>query len=73
MLTQILNTLSKHSSSTGYLQGLNYIVASLYYHCGEVLAFELTIRLLNDYHLKEVHMSKLPGLYLHCEIIRVLV
>lgn len=73
VLTQILNTLSKHSSSTGYLQGLNYIVASLYYHCGEVLAFELTIRLLNDYHLKEVHMSKLPGLYLHCEIIRVLV
>ena len=53
-LTLILNTLSKHASSTGYLQGLNYIVASLYYHCGEVLAFELTIRLLNDYHLKEV-------------------
>ena len=53
-LTLILNTLSKHSSSTGYLQGLNYIVASLYFHCGEVLAFELTIRLLNDYHLKEI-------------------
>ena len=73
VLTNVLNTLSKHSSSTGYLQGLNYIVASLYYHCGEVLSFELTIRLLNDYHLKEVHMSKLPGLYLHCDVIKVLV
>ena len=73
VLARILKTLIKHSSSTGYLQGLNYIVASLYYHCGEVLAFELTIRTLNDYHLKEVQMAKLPGLYMHCEIIRVLV
>lgn len=48
-------------------------MGSLYYHCGEVLAFELTIRALNDYHLKEVQMAKLPGLYMHCEIIRVLV
>lgn len=51
---------------------MNYIVASLYFHCGEVLAFELTIRALNDYHLKEVHMSKLPGLYHHCEVIKAL-
>ena len=49
VLQTILNTLSKHSSSAGYLQGLNYIVASLYFHCGEVLAFELTIRLLNEF------------------------
>ena len=73
MLQTILNTLSKHSSSAGYLQGLNYIVASLFFHCGEVLAFELTIRLLNDYHLKEVHMCELPGLYQHCKVIKVLV
>ena len=73
VLQTILKTLSKHSSSAGYLQGLKYIVASLFFHCGEVLAFELTIRLLNDYHLKEVHMSKLPGLYMHCEVIRALV
>ena len=52
---------------------MNYIVASLYFHCGEVLAFELTIRALNDYHLKEVHMSNLPGLYHHCSIINALV
>ena len=51
---------------------MNYIVASLFYHCGEVLAFEMTIRALNDYHLKEVHMSKLPGLFFHVEIITAL-
>ena len=72
-MLRILKTLIKHSSSTGYIQGLNYIVAGLYFHCGEVLAFELTIRALNDYHLKEVHMAKLPGLYMHYEVIRILV
>ena len=68
----ILSTLSKHSSSAGYTQGMNYIVASLYFHCGDVLAFELAVRALNDYHLKECHMIKLPGLFYHCEIIKVL-
>ena len=51
---------------------MNYIVASLYFHCGDVLAFELAVRALNDYHLKECHMIKLPGLFYHCEIIKVL-
>ena len=51
---------------------MNQIVASLYFHAGEVLAFELTIRLLNDYHLKEVHMMKLPGLFFHCDILHIL-
>lgn len=69
----MLTSLSKHSSSAGYTQGMNNIVGSLLYHAGEVIGFELAIRALNDYHLKEVHMIKLPGLYYHCEILEVLV
>ena len=42
---------------------MNNIAASLLYHSDEVIAFELVIRALNDYHLKEVHMINLPGLY----------
>jgi hypothetical protein len=60
---------AKHSSSAGYTQGMNNIAASLLYHTSEVIAFELVIRLLNDYHLKEVHMIKLPGFYLHCQVL----
>lgn len=44
---------------------MNYIAGSLLYHADEVIAFDLLCRLLNDYHLKEVHMSDLPGLYTH--------
>ena len=52
---------------------MNNIIASLLFHSDEVIAFELAIRLLNDYHLKEVHMTHLPGLYYHCEIIGQLI
>ena len=51
---------------------MNFIVATLFFHCGEVLAFEMTIRALNDYALKAVYMSKLPGLYFHCDVIQAL-
>jgi len=37
-----------------------------------VLAFELTLRLMNDYHLKEVHMMKLPGLFYHCDMLNLI-
>ena len=51
---------------------MNNIAAVLLYHMDETLAFELFIRLLNDYHLKEVHMVKFPGLHHHCEIVDIL-
>jgi len=45
---------------------MNNIAAALLFHTSEVIAFELVIRLLNDYHLKEVHMMELPGFKFHC-------
>jgi hypothetical protein len=52
---------------------MNSIAASLLYHTNEVIAFELVIRLLNDYHLKEVHMVNLPGLYHHCDLLDAII
>ena len=52
---------------------MNYFAASILYHTDEVIAFELTIRALNDYHLKEIHMPRLPGLYFHCDVLSILV
>ena len=71
-LTRLLSALSNHSSSVGYTQGMNAFAGSILYHTDEVLAFELVIRALNDYHLKEVHMARLPGLFTHCDILQVL-
>ena len=52
---------------------MNYIVATLYFHGGEVLAYEFAMRLLNDYHLKEVVMAKFPGLQTHTEVVQKLI
>ena len=71
-LTRLLTALSNHSSSVGYTQGMNAFAGSILLHTDEVLAFELVIRTLNDYNLKEVHMAKLHGLYVHCDILQVL-
>ena len=51
---------------------MKFIVASLFYHCGEVLAFEMTIRALNDYHLKDIYMCQLPGRIFHCKVLQAL-
>ena len=51
---------------------MNAFAGSILFHTDEVLAFELVIRALNDYHLKEVHMARLPGLFMHCDILQVL-
>jgi hypothetical protein len=48
---------------------MNNIVGSLLYHTDEVTAFELSLRLLNDYHLKEVHMDELPGVFHHAKVL----
>jgi hypothetical protein len=48
---------------------MNTIVAALLYHTCEEIAFELAIRALNEYHLKEVHMIKLVGFEYHCELL----
>jgi hypothetical protein len=52
---------------------MNNIAASLLYHTDEVFAFELLIRALNDYHLKEVHMPKFPGVDQHCEALEKII
>jgi len=51
---------------------MNNIAGSLLFHTNEIIAFELLLRLLNDYHLKEVYMIKFPGFYFHCELIEVM-
>ena len=51
---------------------MNYIAGSLLFHTDEVLGFEIGLRALNDYHLKEIHMPRLAGLYVHCDILNSL-
>jgi len=53
--------------------GMNNIAAVLIFHSDEVFAFDLMIKLLNDYHLKEVTMNSLYGLHMNCDVLSALV
>ena len=52
---------------------MNFIASALLYHVDEVMALEIIVRLLNDYHLKEVHMPRMLGLYTHCDVAQAII
>jgi len=53
-LTRILATYSNYEASIGYVQGMNFVVAILLYHAGEVGAYFLLDQLMEKYDLKQV-------------------
>jgi hypothetical protein len=59
---------SRYDPEIGYVQGMNFIVGSLLFHCDEVLAFWLFVSLIEDFELREVFKPGLPGLYKHCQV-----
>ena len=48
-----------------YVQGMNFIVGTLLYHCDEVMAFWLFVSLIEDCELRDIYLPGLPGLYKH--------
>ena len=72
LLKRILYAFIKYNPRLGYLQGMNYIAASLLYHCTESDAFWLFLRLVYDYNLVENYLPLLPGLEKHAHVIEFL-
>ena len=72
-LRRCLLAFSKYDLELGYVQGMNFIMASLLWHATEVDAFWLFVRLIEDYELRDTYLPKLPGLAKHCQIIHLLI
>ncbi|MCJ1309084.1 GTPase-activating protein [Agyrium rufum] len=49
----------------GYAQGMNFIVMPLLFNMPEEEAFCLLVRLMNQYHLRDMFTMEMPGLHLH--------
>ncbi|KAL6717376.1 hypothetical protein ACLMJK_005291 [Lecanora helva] len=49
----------------GYAQGMNFLVMPLLFNMPEEEAFCLLVRLMNQYHLREMFIQDMPGLHLH--------
>jgi hypothetical protein len=71
-LRRVLITYCKYDPSLGYVQGMNYIVAALLWHCTEVDAFWIFVGLMERHELRDTYLPKFPGLSKHCQIIQLL-
>ncbi|KAF2233307.1 RabGAP/TBC [Viridothelium virens] len=49
----------------GYAQGINFISMPLLFNMPEEEAFCLLVRLMNNYHLRDLFIQDMPGLHLH--------
>ncbi|CDW83448.1 tbc domain containing protein [Stylonychia lemnae] len=64
-MVRVLVAYAHFEPQVSYVQGMNFIVAALIYHSGEVAAFWLLIALMDRYKLKQVFKQNLPGLIVH--------
>ena len=69
----MLVAFSKSDREIGYVQGMNFVVASLTYHCREDVAFWIFKKLLGSYSMREIYQPGLPGLYRHAKVLSLLV
>ncbi|AEO61712.1 hypothetical protein MYCTH_2312153 [Thermothelomyces thermophilus ATCC 42464] len=51
--------------AVGYAQGMNFLIMPLLFNMPEEEAFCLLVRLMNQYHLRDLFVNDMPGLHLH--------
>ena len=61
-LKRVLTAFSNYDQTVGYVQGMNFIAAVLFYHAGEVAAFWLLCALVDKHGLKSILQPGMPGL-----------
>ncbi|OMJ84266.1 hypothetical protein SteCoe_14689 [Stentor coeruleus] len=71
-LRRVLVAYCKYDPNLGYVQGMNYIVGALLWHCTEVDAFWIFVGLMEKHELRDTYLPSFPGLSKHCQIIQLL-
>ena len=72
-LKNLLRAIAKRNTATGYVQGMNFIVGSLFFHSCEVVAFWVFDNLMNSYGVGKVYSTNLSGLHMHGKVIDSLI
>ena len=71
-LRRVLTAFCKYDPNLGYVQGMNYIVAALLWHCSEVDAFWIFVGMMEKFELRDTYLPSFPGLSKHTQIIQLL-
>ncbi|ORM40853.1 TBC1 domain family member 2B [Babesia sp. Xinjiang] len=69
MLRRILLAYAFFDPEVGYVQGLNFIVANLLWHCTEEQAFWAFISIMYMYDCRCMFLQGLPGVFRRCDVI----
>lgn len=73
-LKRVLSAFSYYDHTIGYMQGMNFIVASLMYHCNEEVAFWLFVHLMQMNEVRSIYQPpNMPGLILHVRVLERLI
>jgi hypothetical protein len=68
-LKRVLQAYAYYDHSIGYMQGMNFIVASIMYHCNEEIAFWIFVHLIQlNNEVREIYQPpSMPGLAFHVQ------
>jgi len=72
-LKNILRAIVRRNTEFGYVQGMNFVLGSLFFHSSEVVAFWVFDILLNYYGVKELYGKNLAGLHLRTQVLDLLI
>ena len=53
-LKRVLLAYSKYDKNIGYVQGMNFIVGCLLYHCSEEIAFWIFVTLIENFEMRDI-------------------
>ncbi|CAI2358869.1 unnamed protein product [Moneuplotes crassus] len=62
-MLEVLTAFALYDKPCGYVQGMNFITASLAYHCDSATAFWLFASLIEDYDLRKNYLQGFDGFY----------
>jgi hypothetical protein len=73
VLERVLHCLTAYCPNLGYVQGMNYLVGALLWHCNEIDCFWLFVGLLEDFQLRDNFLQGFPGLKKHFHVLDFLI
>ena len=72
-LKNLLRAIVKYNPKMGYVQGMNFLVLTSFYHSCEAVAFSMFEILLNYYGGLDIFTDNLYAIYMHCEVVGFLI
>jgi len=57
-LENLLNTFAKYDPQIGYVQGMNFIAASLLYHAEEYIAFWILVMIFEIFEMRDIYLPR---------------